>query len=43
MFSTPSKTEIMILATFNLLSADALNLAQSKKMTFGKELINLAD
>ena len=31
----------MILATFNLLSASALNLAQSKKLSFGKDLNRL--
>ena len=36
-FSTLSKTEIIIL-TFNLLFANALNLDQSKVLSFGKEL-----
>ena len=38
MFSTQSKTEIMIVATFKLSSANALTMAQSKKMSYGKEL-----
>ena len=38
MLSRLLKTEIMILATLNLLSADALNLVKSKKLSFGKEL-----
>ena len=37
MFSTLSK-EIIILATFNLSSAHALNLVKSKKLLFGKKL-----
>ena len=32
MFSTQSKTEIIILSTFNLLSENALNLVQSEKI-----------
>ena len=39
MFSTLLKTEITIFATFNLSSANALNLVHSKKLSFGKELI----
>ena len=38
MFSTQSKTEIIILATVNLSSANALNLDQSRILWFGKEL-----
>ena len=38
MFSTLSKTEIIILATFYLSSVNALNLVKSKKLSFGKEL-----
>ena len=38
MFSTLSKGEIIILATFNLPSAYAFNLNQSKILLFGKEL-----
>ena len=38
MFSTLSKTEIIIVATFNMSSANALNLAQSKTLSFGKDL-----
>ena len=34
-----SETLFTILATFNLPSANALNLVQSKKLLFGKELI----
>ena len=41
-FSTLSKREIIILATFNLSSASALNLAMSKILSFGKELLSLA-
>ena len=37
-FSTRSKTEIIILATFNLLSANALNLDKSKFLSSGEEL-----
>ena len=39
MFSTRSKTEIMILAKLNLSSENALNLVQSEKLLFGKELV----
>ena len=38
MFSTLSKTEIIILATFNLLSANAFNLDHFRIFSFGKEL-----
>ena len=38
MFSTQSKTEIIILATFYLSSANALNLVMSKLLSFGKDL-----
>ena len=38
MFSTLSKTDIIILATFYLSSANPLNLIQSKNLSFGKEL-----
>ena len=38
MFPTPSKPDIIIAPTFNLLSANALNLVQSKKLSFGKVL-----
>ena len=41
MFSTLSGTEIIISAAFNLPSANALNLVQSKKLSFGKELMAL--
>ena len=37
MFSTLSKTEILILATLNLSSANALNLDQFKILLFGKD------
>ena len=37
-FSTLSKREIVILATLNLLTANASNLIQSKILSFGKEL-----
>ena len=40
-FSTLSKTQIIILATYNLSSANALNLVLSKKLSFGKELSNI--
>ena len=36
MFSTLSKTEIIILATFYLSSADPLNLVQPKNLLFGR-------
>ena len=39
MFSTLSKIEIIIFVTFNLSSANAFNLDQSKILLFGKELI----
>ena len=39
MFSTLSKTEIIISATRNLSSANAFNLDQAKNLSFGKELI----
>ena len=35
-FSTLPKTEIVIVVNFNLLFANALNLVQSKKWSFGK-------
>ena len=38
MLSTLSKTEIIILATFNLSSANAFDLDQSRNLLFGKEL-----
>ena len=38
MFSTLSKTEIIILALFNLLSANVFNLVKSEKFLYGKEL-----
>ena len=38
MFSTQSKTKIIVLATFILLSATAFNLDQAKILSFGKEL-----
>ena len=38
MFSTLSRTKIMIVATFNLSSANAFNLDQSRILSFGKEL-----
>ena len=37
-FSTLSQGEIIFSATFNLSSANALNLDQSKNFLFGKEL-----
>ena len=37
-FSTQSKTVIITLGAFNLSTAKALNLVQSKKLSFGKEL-----
>ena len=39
--STLSKPEITILSMFNLSSANAFNLAMSKILSFGKELIIL--
>ena len=38
MFSTLSDTDILISAAFNVSSANALNLDQSKNFSFGKEL-----
>ena len=38
MYFTLEKTEILILATLNLSSVNALNLEQSKILSFGKEL-----
>ena len=38
MFSNLTKTEVIILATFNMLSANALDLDKSKSLLFGKEL-----
>ena len=38
LFSTPSKSEIVILAIFILSSASVLNLEQGKILSFGKEL-----
>ena len=38
MFSTLSRREIIILATFDLSSAHALNLVNSKILSFGKDL-----
>ena len=35
MFSTLSKTEIIILATLNLTTVNALNLVKSKRLSFG--------
>ena len=43
LFSTLSKTEIVILATFNLLSANALNLVVSKILFFGNWFIHEKD
>ena len=40
-FPTLSKTEILILAKFDLSSANALKLDQLKKLSFGKELIHM--
>ena len=40
MFSTLSKREIVILAPFEMSSANAFNLVRSKNLLFGKELIN---
>ena len=37
-FSMLSNTKIIILVTFNLSSANALNLVLSKKLSLGKEL-----
>ena len=39
MFSTPSKTQNIILSNFILSSANAFNLDQSKSLSFGKELL----
>ena len=41
MFSALSKTEIIILTTFHLPSANALNLNKSKILSFGKDLIDI--
>ena len=38
-FSALSKRKIVILATFNLFSANAFNLVTSKNLPFGKGLI----
>ena len=38
MFSTLSRRALIILATFNLSSANASNLDKSKILSFGKEL-----
>ena len=38
MFSTLSNTEILILPAFNLVSASAFNLVQTRKLLFGKAL-----
>ena len=38
MFSTPPKPNFNFSVTFNLLSANAFNLDQSKNLLFGKEL-----
>ena len=38
MFSIPTKTNFDFLAKFNLSSANAFNLEQSKNLSFGKEL-----
>ena len=38
MFSTLSKTEIVFLATLNLLSANAVCFVNAKILSFGKEL-----
>ena len=38
MFSSLSKVEIIIWATFTLLTANAFNLVTSKILLFGKEL-----
>ena len=40
MFCTISKTEIAIVATFELSSANALNLIFSKNLSFCKELLH---
>ena len=42
MFSTLSKIEIIILATFNLLSANALNLVKGKKKNLFRKGLNYA-
>ena len=41
MFSTLSGTEILILQVFNLSSADAFSLVQSRKLMFGNGLMSL--
>ena len=38
MFSTLSQTDIIILETLNLLSANAFNLVKAKILSFGKKL-----
>ena len=38
MLSIPSKTEIIILASVNLSSAEAFNLVKVKNLSFGNEL-----
>ena len=43
MFSTISKTEIIIWATFILSSANAFNLVMSKILSYGKELTQSAE
>ena len=43
MFSTLSKTEIIIFVTFNLLSANAFNLVWSKILSRGNGLIFIKD
>ena len=40
MFSTLSKTELIMWETFKLLSAKVFNLEKSKILSFGKQLIN---
>ena len=41
MFSTLSKTGMIILETMNLSSANALNLVKARNLSFGQELIQL--
>ena len=43
MFSTQEKTEIIILATFNLSSANVFNSDKIKSSSFGKELMHVRD
>ena len=43
MFSTHVKKNLRVLSEFILWSANAFNLDQSKNLSFGKELIALAD